>query len=114
MANQILLVDNRSNQVANTTNVFYTDDGEGQGTVIDSFTASNPDTLAGVSASYKAYIVSQTGDESIPQKPFQVVVWGEIDLGLGLVNQLIPPGGTLRMEASDTNRIYFTVSGRKV
>jgi len=43
-----------------------------------------------------------------------VVVWGEIDLGSGIVNQVIPAGGSLRMEASAAGKIYFTVSGKKV
>ena len=78
--------------------------------VIDSFTAAN---ISGVNASYKAYIVSAGGDDN-PQIPLQIVTWGENDLGIGIVNQVIPKGGSLKLEASALNSIYFTVSGRTV
>lgn len=77
-------------------------------TAIESFTASN---VSAVNASYKAYIVSPS--ENIqPQIPFKVVVWGENDLGIGIVNQVVPKGGTLRIETSAVNSIFFTVTGR--
>lgn len=82
----------------------------GQDVVIESFTASNTSI---VNASYKAYIVSSTGDQQ-PQIPFKVVVWGESDLGIGVVNQVIPGGGALRLECSALDSIYFTVTGREI
>ena len=82
----------------------------GQDVVIESFTASNTST---VNASYKAYIVSSLGAEQ-PQIPFKVVVWGENDLGIGVVNQVIPGGGSLRLECSALDSIYFTVTGREI
>ena len=81
-----------------------------QGVVIKSFTAANN---SAVNASYKAYIVSAQGVEQ-PQIPFKVVMWGENDLGIGIVNQVIPAGGALRMECSAVNSIYFTVTGSAV
>lgn len=111
MATPIQLVDNQCNSAADTPKIFYTDDGTDNGTIIDSFTASN---TGSANSSYKAYIVSQGGTVQNPQIPFKIVVWGEKDLGGGVVNQLIPPGGTLQMEARQADRIYFTVSGRKV
>ena len=82
----------------------------GQDVVIESFTASN---TSAVNASYKAYIVSALGAQQ-PQIPFKVVVWGENDLGIGIVNQVIPGGGALRLEASALDSIYFTVTGREL
>ena len=78
--------------------------------VIESFTATNN---SGVNASYKAYIVSPAGVEQ-PQRPFKIVVWGEVDLGIGIINQVIPAGGTLKVESSAIDSIYFTVTGREV
>ena len=82
----------------------------GQDIVIESFTASNTSL---VNASYKAYIVSALGAEQ-PQIPFKVVVWGENDLGIGIVNQIIPAGGYLKVECSALASIYFTVTGREI
>ena len=82
----------------------------GQDIVIDSFTASNTSL---VNASYKAYIVSALGAEQ-PQIPFKVVVWGENDLGIGIVNQIIPAGGYLKVECSALASIYFTVTGSEI
>jgi len=80
-----------------------------KGVVIDSVTIANTST---VSASYKAYIVSGGIEE--PQIPFKIVVWGEIDLGRGILNQLIPAGGELKLESSALDSIYFTISGHTV
>tara|TARA_R110000823_G_scaffold258372_1_gene379821 strand:- start:152 stop:475 length:324 start_codon:yes stop_codon:yes gene_type:complete len=81
-----------------------------KGVVIESFTATNNSS---VNASYKAYIVANAGTQQ-PQIPFKVVVWGENDLGIGIVNQMIPPGGTLKLECSALDSIYFTVTGREI
>tara|TARA_R110000796_G_scaffold214800_1_gene330729 strand:- start:6779 stop:7108 length:330 start_codon:yes stop_codon:yes gene_type:complete len=75
---------------------------------IVSFTAANNSS---VNASYKAYIVSNGGAVQ-PQVPFKVVVWGDNDLGIGIVGQTIPKGGQLRVESSAIDSIYFTVTGR--
>jgi len=101
--------DNFSNTIADTVQTVYTAPQQ-QNVVIESFTAANN---SGVNASYKAYIVSSDGIEQ-PLRPFKVVVWGEIDLGIGIVNQAIPSGGTLKVESSVINSIYFTVTGREV
>lgn len=103
------LVDNFTNSVINTAQQVFTA-ASNTSYVIDSFTASN---TSGVNASYKAYIKSSTGVLS-PQIPFKIVVWGENDLGIGIVNQVIPNGGSLHIESSSVNSIYFTVSGREI
>ena len=36
----------------------------------------------------------------------------ENKLGIGLVNQVIPKGGSLQVESSALDSLYFTVSGR--
>lgn len=105
----IQIVDNFSNTIADTVQDAFTAPLT-NGVVIEAFTAANN---SGVSASYKAYIVTDGGVEK-PQRPFKIVVWGEIDVGNGLANQVIPAGGSLRVETSATDSIYFTVTGREV
>lgn len=97
------------NTLVDTAQVAYAPPA-GVVTTIDSFTVANNST---VNASYKAYIVSSSGS-LLPQIPFKVVVWGENDLGIGVVNQVIPDGGSLMVESSALNSLYFTVSGREV
>lgn len=80
-----------------------------KGVVIESFTACN---TSGVDASYKGYIVSTSTEK--PQIPFRMVVWGHSDLGIGIVNQIIPAGATLKLECSALDSIYFTATGREV
>lgn len=103
------IVDNKANTIADTVQEFYTSPAN-QTTIIESFTASN---VSNVNASYVAYIQSDGGELS-PQIPFKVVVWGENDLGIGIVNQAIPPGGSLRIECSAIDSVYFTVTGRQI
>ena len=98
--------DNFVNTVIDTPQTAFT--AGSKGVVIESFTASNTSII---NASYKAYIKTPAGALQ-PQIPFQIVVWGENDLGIGIVNQTVPAGATLMVEASALNSIYFTVTGR--
>ena len=101
------LVDNFINNIIDSPQVAFTAPAT-DAVAIDSFTVANN---SNVNASYKAYIKSSTGILS-PQIPFKVVVWGENDLGIGIVNQVIPAGGSLQVESSALDSLYFTVSGR--
>ena len=103
------LVDNFVNNIVDSPQVAFTA-GATDAVAIDSFTVANN---SNVTASYKAYIKSGTGTLS-PQIPFKIVVWGENDLGIGIVNQVIPAGGSLQVESSALNSLYFTVSGREL
>lgn len=103
----IQITNNAVNTIINTPQTLFLAGTEG--VVIDSFTAAN---TSAVTASYKAYIVSGGVEE--PQIPFKVVVWGEINLGMGIVNQLIPAGGELKLETSALDSIYFTITGHTV
>ena len=102
------VADNYSNTIADTVQTALL--ASESAIVIESFTATNN---SNVNASFKAYIVSAGGVE-VPIIPFTVVVWGRINLGVGIVNQVIPIGGELRVESSAIDSIYFTVSGRTV
>lgn len=99
-------INNFVNTVVDTPETVFTATTD---TKIDAFTASN---TSSVNASYKAYIVVDSVVQ--PIIPFKIVVWGENDLGLGLVNQVIPSGGSLQVESSALSSIYFTVSGRSL
>jgi hypothetical protein len=111
MALPNLLVNSFTNTLSDTPQVAFTSDSSPSvGTIIDSFTASNSSTA---NKSYKAYIVNSGGVATNPQRPFKIVVWGEIDLGAGIVGQVIPPGGTLQIEQSQAGSIFFTVTGRQ-
>ena len=77
--------------------------------VIDAFTVTNNST---VNASYKVYIQSATGILT-PIIPFTIKVWQTTpDVGIGVVNQVIPKGGSLQVESSAADSLYFTVTGR--
>ena len=101
------LSDNFVNTSVDTPEVAFT--AGVKGVVIESFTAANNSV---VNASYKAYIKTADGVLQ-PQRPFKVVVWGENDLGIGIVNQIIPAGSQLMVESSALSSIYFTVTGRE-
>jgi hypothetical protein len=102
------LINNFSNTVIDTLETAYSSAATGEGTRIDSFTASNDST---VNASYNVYI----NDGVNPVKAIikdKMIVWGTNDLGIGLVNQVIPPSATLQIESTAINSIYFTVAGQ--
>ena len=102
------IASNAVNTVIDTPETIFT--AGINGVVIEAFTAVNNSSI---SANYKAYIVSASGIEK-PLRPFKVVVWGELDLGIGIVNQVIPAGGVLKVESSAIDSIYFTVTAREV
>jgi hypothetical protein len=102
------LANNFSNTIADTVQTAYASAATGDGTRIDSFTASNDST---VNAAYSVYI----NDGVNPVKAIikdKIIVWGTNDLGIGLVNQVVPPNSTLQIETTAINSIYFTVSGQ--
>jgi len=76
------------------------------GTVITAFSASN-DELG--SASFKAYIYDSSGVELPPVIPQTIVTGYRVSLGAPLLGQLIPPGGSLRIESSGP--LAFRVTG---
>lgn len=101
------IVNNFVNTIADTAQNVYTATTDVR---IDSLTASN---TGSVNASYKAYISDNIAtDKAII--PFKIVVWGENDLGIGLVNQVIPAGYTLKIECSQVNAVYITITGKEV
>lgn len=102
------LVNNFVNISADALQTAYSSEAAGSGTRIDSFTASN---TSAVNASYSVYI--DDGINAVqPIIQDKIVVWGENDLGIGLVNQVVPPDSTIKIESSAIGSIYFTIAGK--
>jgi hypothetical protein len=102
------LINNFFNTIADTIQTAYVSAATGEGTRIDSFTASN-DSF--VNAAYSVYI----NDGVNPVKAIikdKIIVWGTNDLGIGLVNQVIPPDAILQIESTAIDSIYFTIAGQ--
>ena len=102
------LVNNFVNSAVDTIQTAYTSPITGSGSRVDSFTASNTST---VNAAYSVYINDGISAVRAIIKN-KIVVWGENDLGIGLVNQVVPPNSTLQIECTALDSIYFTISGQ--
>ena len=105
------LVNSVSSSLANTIQSFYTSPATGGGTIISAFTATNN---TGANASYKAYIFDATGTLKGAVLPLKVVIRNRFDPGNAIVNQVIPQGGTLRMETNIVGAIDFRVTGNEL
>ena len=104
------LVNNFVNSIADTVQTAFSSDATGGGTRIDSFTASN---TSGVNASYSVYIDDGVNPVQAIIKD-KIVVWSTNDLGIGIVNQTVPPNATIKIEATAINSIYFTIAGQSL
>ena len=103
------LIDNFLNTIVDTVQIAFSAPSD-KDVVIDAFTVTNNSV---VNARYTAYVKSAAGVLA-PIIPFKIVVWGENDLGIGIVNQVIPAGGSLQVESSALTSLYFTASGREL
>tara|TARA_R110000751_G_scaffold307641_1_gene430355 strand:- start:35 stop:367 length:333 start_codon:yes stop_codon:yes gene_type:complete len=103
-----VLVFNAKNTLVDSVESFYTSIISGSGTRINAFTASN---AVSSSVDYKAYIYDSSGSVQNAVIPQATVVRDKFDLGPSIVGQLIPPGGSLRMESSQVGGILFYVTG---
>jgi len=109
-----VLVFNVANQLIDTIEKFYDSpsaNNGGQGTRITKFSAPNDTTS---SIDYKAYIFNSAGEVQKAVIPQTTVVRDRVDLGASIVGHLIPPGGSLRMEASVIGGIQFYVTGNEL
>ena len=109
MANDSVLIPNLTISTVDTITSLYTSPSAGAGTVIRSFTVSNN---SAASASYKAYIVDSGGIVGDPVIPLQIVVKDKTDSGPGIVNQVVPASGTIRVENSTGDALNFYATGR--
>lgn len=110
MANQVL-VNSEQSAAANTVEQFYTSPASGGGTLITAFTATNN---TNANHFYKAYIFDSTGTVLEAVTPQKIIIRDKFDLGSGIINQLIPAGGTLRMESDQVSTIVWRVSGKEL
>lgn len=99
------LVFNATNSQPDTIVSFFDAD---ETTTILGFTATNDSDEASVS--YKAYIYSASGAPGATQSQ-TIVVKDRFDLGPAIIGQIIPKGGSLRMESSTANALQFNVVG---
>lgn len=103
-----ILAFNAKVSAADTVETIYTAPTLGAGVKIKSFSATN-NTPASVS--YKAYIYNSAGVPVSAIIPLKIVVRDRFDSGTAAVGQVIPPGGTLRVECSEADSINFYVTG---
>ena len=108
---EAILVNSAQNVAADSIQTFYTSPTSGSGTRVTAFTASNN---TGSSKTYKAYIYDASGDMLDAVIPQKIIVPDRFDLGPSIVGQLMPPGGTLRIESSDALSIAFRVTGNEL
>lgn len=106
-----VLVNSAQNSIANTIQDFYPASAQGSGTRISAFTATNNTDS---SKTYKAYIYDASGAAIQAVIPQKIIVPDRFDLGASIIGQVIPPGGSLRMESSDANSIAFRVTGTEL
>ena len=111
MATNVVLVNSGKNLSADTIQAFYTAPSTGLGTIITAFTATNNTSS---NQSYKAYIYAASGLLLDAVTPRKIIIRDKFDPGSGIVNHLIPAGGTLRMESSAADTIAFRVSGKEL
>lgn len=108
---QAVLVDGVTNSLADTVETFYTSPADGGGTIISAFTATNN---TGANRTYRGYIYNISGDPIGAVSPLKVIIRNRFDGGTALVNHIIPPGGTLRMESDLADSIVFRVTGNEI
>lgn len=106
-----VFVNSVSNLLANTIQTFYTAPAGGGGAIITAFTATNN---TGANASFKAYIFDSSGTILGAVLPLKIVKRNRFDPGNAIVNQVIPAGGTLRMETNIIGAIDFRVTGNEL
>jgi hypothetical protein len=106
-----VLVNSAQNASANAIQIFYTSPLAGSGTLINAFTASNNTDS---NKTYKAYIYDASATALTAVIPQKIVVRDRFDLGPSIVGQLIPAGGTLRMESNAAASVAFRVTGSEL
>lgn len=106
MATEFNLISGEQSAAPNAIEIFFTAAAD---TKINKFSATN-DT--GVNRSYRAYIYTALGTVNgsvIPTK-FVTSLRG-FDLGPALVGQIVPAGGTIRIESSSAAGLVFRAVG---
>lgn len=110
-----VLINNVKISAADTITALFTSPSTGGGTIITAFTVAN-NSLS--SASYKLYIVAPNDVidlvdiEGSAISPMKIVVKDRFDSAPGIVNQVVPSGGTIRAENSTGDALNFYATGR--
>ena len=107
MAFDTVLVNGVTTSLADTLETIYI--AAAADTLIKAVTASNPTTA---NAAYTMNIVPVNEDITKPEIPYQIVIRLNEDFGSGVVNHVIPKGGTLRVSTTTAGAIAFRVTGR--
>ena len=104
------IIINETISSVDTITTLYSSPEKGSGTIITAFTASNDGGPSSVS--YKAYIYDLSGT---PQAVISqtIVVKDRFHSGPSIVNQTVPPGGTIRAENSAADGLNFYATGRE-
>ena len=105
-----VIISNTTISAIDSVTVLYTASAAGLGTVINAFTATNSSAS---SVTYKAYIYDITGSVVSAVIPQTIVVKDRFHAGASIVNQVVPAGGTIRVENSAANGLNFYCSGRE-
>ena len=106
----IPIIINQTIAAVDSIATLYSSPDTGSGTLITAFTATNC-TTTGVS--YLAYIVSSSGSADCSIIPFTIVGRDKFHSGPSMVNETVPPGGTIRVENSAANGLNFYATGRE-
>ena len=106
-----VFVNSVPNSLANTVQSFYNAPAGGGGAIITAFTATNN---TGANASFRAYIFDSSGGILGAVLPLSVVIRNRFNPGNAIVNQVIPAGGSLRMETNIIGAIDFRVTGNEL
>ena len=108
---ELVLVNSAQNSLSDAIQLFYTSPIRSGGTRVNAFTATNNTES---NKTYKAYIYDSSGTALNAVIPQQIIVRNRFDLGSAIVGQLIPAGGSLRMESNAASSISFRVTGNEL
>jgi hypothetical protein len=108
---ETVIVNGAQNSLTDTIESFYSSPTTGAGTRITAFTASNNTES---SKTYKGYIYDASATALPAVVTQKIIVPDRFDLGPSIVGQVIPPGGTLRMESSLASSIAYRVTGNEL
>ena len=106
----IVLINNTKISAPDVITILYTSPTGGGGTIVTAFTASN-DSATG--QSYKGYIYDVSGALVGSVIPFTVIARDRFHSGPSMVNQVVPAGGTIRIENSTGDGLNFYATGRE-
>jgi len=108
----IVLIENAQISTVDTVVTLYSALPGGAGTIVTAWSAVNNSSISS-SVSYKAYITDSGGAVIGSLIPLTIVVRDRFHAGSSVINQTVPPGGSIRAENSQSNGLLFYVTGRE-